>query len=209
MLIKVHSLDNLELGDLELSDELYPSEVRRDIITRVIEWQMAKAMVGSHKTKTRAEVSGTGKKPFAQKGTGRARRGTNRAPQMRGGGVAHGPVIRLHGVKLNKKFRKLGLRHALASKFNSQQMLVVDKLDMSEVSTANLIKRINWIGTRSVLFVDSNIDKNFKMSCANKFSIDALPDVGINVYDIIRHDHLVITQASLKKLEERLLSDAK
>jgi len=103
MLIKVCSLDNLEVDQFELNDELYPVEIRQDIIKRVIEWQMAKSMSGCHRSKTKAEVSGTGKKPFAQKGTGRARQGSTRSPQMRGGGVAHGPVVRSHDIKLPKK----------------------------------------------------------------------------------------------------------
>ena len=207
MLIKLHSLDNAELGHLEINEALFPSEIRADIITRVVEWQMAKAMVGAHKSKTRAEVSGTGKKPFAQKGTGRARRGTNRAPQMRGGGVAHGPVVRSHAINLPKKVRRLGLLHAMATRYVHDKMLVVDKLEMHEISTAALLKKIHWIGNRSVLFIDDNCDSNFKMSCANKFSVDILPDCGINVRDIMRHDHLVITQSSLKNLEQRLLND--
>ena len=205
MLIKVRSLDNQEVDEVEFSDDFCPAEVRQDIIKRVIEWQMAKSMSGCHKSKTRSEVSGTGKKPFAQKGTGRARQGSTRSPQMRGGATVHGPLVRSHEIKLPKKVRKLGLRHALASKYNSQKMIIVSELEAKELSTSVLLKRISWI-EGSILFVDQAFENNFKMSCSNKFSINLLPECGINVYDIIKYDNLVITKASLKKLEERLLA---
>jgi large subunit ribosomal protein L4 len=208
MLIKVRSLDNQEAGEVEFRDDLCPAQIRQDIIKRVVEWQMAKAMSGCHKSKTRSEVSGTGKKPFAQKGTGRARQGSTRSPQMRGGATVHGPLVRSHEIKLPKKIRKLGLRHALASKYNEQKMIVVNELVAKELSTSLLLKKISWI-KGSVLFVDDVFDNNFKMSCSNKFSINLVPECGINVYDIIKHENLVITKASLKKLEQRLLENEK
>ena len=208
MLIKVRSLDNQEVGEVEFRDDFCPAQIRQDIIKRVVEWQMAKAMSGCHKSKTRSEVSGTGKKPFAQKGTGRARQGSTRSPQMRGGATVHGPLVRSHEIKLPKKIRKLGLRHALASKYNEQKMIVVNELIAKELSTSLLLKKISWI-QGSVLFVDDVFDNNFKMSCSNKFSINLVPECGINVYDIIKHENLVITEASLKKLEQRLLENEK
>lgn len=208
MLIKVRSLDNQEVEEVEFKDGLYPIEIRQDIIKRVIEWQMAKAMSGCHKSKTRSEVSGTGKKPFAQKGTGRARQGSTRSPQMRGGATVHGPLVRSHEIKLPKKIRKLGLMHALASKYNTQKMIIVNELVAKELSTSLLLKQISWI-SGSILFVDEMFETNFKLSCSNKFSINLLPECGINVYDIIKHENLVITKASLKKLEERLLNNEK
>jgi large subunit ribosomal protein L4 len=205
MFIKVYSLDNAEVGQVELRDDLYPADIRQDLIKRVVEWQLAKAMSGCHKSKTRSEVSGTGKKPFAQKGTGRARQGSTRAPHMRGGATVHGPVVRDHSIKLPKKVRKLGLRHALALKYNAHKMIVVDEMVMPSVSLSSLVERISWIGDKSLLFVDVAFDRNFKLSCANKFSLDLLPDCGLNVYDIMNHEHIVITKSSLKNLEERLL----
>jgi large subunit ribosomal protein L4 len=210
MLIKVMSLDNVEVDQIEIIDEFYPSEIRQDIIKRVIDWQLVKAMSGCHKSKTRSEVSGTGKKPFAQKGTGRARQGSTRGPHMRGGATVHGPVIRSHEIKLSKKFRKLGLRHALATKYFAQQMTVVNDLTMSEVSTAAFCKKISWLNNgKNILFVDKEFDNNFKMSCANKFTVNILPEIGLNVYDLIKNEYLVITQSSLKRLEERLINNEK
>ena len=207
MFIKVSSLDNLEVGQLELSDDFYPSEIRQDIIKRVIEWQLVKSMSGCHKSKTRSEVSGTGKKPFAQKGTGRARQGSTRGPHMRGGATVHGPVLRSHEIKLSKKFRRLALRHALAVKYFAQQMTVVNDLIVPEISTSAFVKKISWLNSgRNILFVDQDFNKNFKMSCANKFSVNILPECGLNVYDLIKNEHLVITQSSLKRLEERLIN---
>jgi large subunit ribosomal protein L4 len=206
MLIKVYSLDSHEVNQIDLSDDFCPNEVRQDLIKRVIEWQLAKARSGCHKSKTISEVSGTGKKPFAQKGTGRARQGSTRSPQMRGGSVVHGPVVRHHEIKLPKKIRKLGLRHALASKYLSNELIVVNEMSMPEISLPSLIKRISWIESKSILFVDNDFDLNFKMSCANKFSINLLPEKGVNVYDIIKHQHLVMTESSLKILEQRLLA---
>jgi large subunit ribosomal protein L4 len=163
-------------------------------------------MSGCHKSKTISEVSGGGRKPFAQKGTGRARQGSIRSPHMRGGSTVHGPVVRSHSISLPKKVRKLGLRHALASKYLAQKMIVVDQLTMPNISAKDLVKKISWIEGKNILFVDQVFDASFALSCRNNFSVDVIPDCGINVYDIIRHENLVITKASLKILEGRLLA---
>jgi large subunit ribosomal protein L4 len=205
MFIKVYSLDNVELEQIEINDNLFPEVVRQDIIKLVIELRRAKDMSGCHKSKTISEVSGGGRKPFAQKGTGRARQGSTRSPQMRGGSTVHGPVVRSHQIFLPKKVRKLGLRHALASKYQAQKMIVVDQLVMPSVSSKELAKKISWINGKNILFVDQVFDSSFGLSCRNNFALDVIPDCGINVYDIIRHEHLVITKSSLKILEGRLL----
>lgn len=206
MLINVCSLERAESGNIELADDFLPENVRSDIIKMVVDWQLLKRMSGCHKTKTISEVSGTGKKPFAQKGTGRARRGSNRAPQMRGGAVVHGPVVRSHEVSIPKKVKRLALRHALADKYQSSQLFVVDKMDAGNVSTKELLNRISWLKGENTLFVDSYFDKNFYLSCRNLSFADTLLEVGLNVYDILRHKAVVITSASLKELEKRLLA---
>ena len=132
MKVAVVTLENKAAGELELADAVFGLEPRKDILQRVVEWQRAKARAGTHKTKTRAEVSGTGKKPFKQKGSGNARQGTLRGPHQEGGGRAHGPVVRDHGYSLNKKVRSLGLKHALSAKAAEGKLIVVDALALKE-----------------------------------------------------------------------------
>ena len=208
MLLRVCSLDNEEISQINLKDEFCAVEgIRRDIIKRVIDWQLAKARGGSHKIKTRAEVSGSNRKPFAQKGTGRARQGSTRAPHMRGGGVVHGPAIRSHAVSLPKKVRRLGLIHAISSKCLSQKMIVVDSLALNDISVSKLSKKIQAFTSDSVLFIDSLFDKNFYLSCRKLPKCDMLLDVGANVYDIIKHKYLMISKVSAEKLQSRLLNE--
>jgi large subunit ribosomal protein L4 len=206
MFIKVYSLDNTELESMEVNENLFPRIVRQDIIKLLIELRRAKDMSGCHKSKTISEVSGGGRKPFAQKGTGRARQGSTRSPQMRGGATVHGPVVRDHSISLPKKVRKLGLRHALASRYQLERLTVVDQLVMPSASTKEFAKKISWTSGKSVLFVDRSFESSFALSCRNNFLVDIIPDCGINVYDIIKHEHLIITKASLRALEDRLLA---
>ena len=168
-------------------------------------WQLANRRAGTHKTKTIAEVSGTTKKPYKQKGTGRARQGSLRATQFRGGGISFGPVVRSHAQDLPKKIRRLGMRCALSSKAQNGKLVVVDALKLPEVKTKELVSKMEKMGLKSALFVGgAELDTNFKLAARNIVGIDVLPQQGANVYDILRRDTLVLTKEAAENLEARL-----
>jgi large subunit ribosomal protein L4 len=206
MKAKVITLDNKKASEIELNKDIFGVEFRKDILHRVINWQLAKRRSGNHKTKGLSEVSGTTKKPFRQKGTGNARQGTLRAPHMRGGGIVFGPVVRDHGFSLNKKVRKLGLKMALSTKQAEGKLFILEGTEGTKVKTKDLSKQLKALGFENVLVIDSNEqDQNFATAARNIKYVDVLPAKGANVYDIIRHDTLVITKAAIKQIEERLV----
>ncbi len=199
------SLDNKKVGDIDLDEAVFGIEVRRDILARVVNWQLAKRRAGTHKVKTRAEVRGTTAKPHAQKGTGRARQGTAKAPILRGGGVAFGPHVRDHAHGLQKKVRLLALKTALSAKQAEGKLVVLDKASLKKAKTAELAKRLDKLGWGSALVIDgAETDDNFRRAAANIIGIDVLPSQGANVYDILRRDTLVLTRDGVAKLTERL-----
>jgi large subunit ribosomal protein L4 len=206
MKLKVTSLENKESGDIDLADEVFGLPVvRRDILARVINWQLAKRRAGTHKTKQVGEISGTTKKPWAQKGTGRARQGSLRSPQFRGGAVIFGPVVRDHGFGLQKKVRQLGLKTALTAKQKEGKLVVLDKASVQEAKTGALAKQFAALGWTSVLIIDGpDLDQNFARAARNLPGIDVLPQQGANVYDIMRRDTLVVTRDAVQHLEARL-----
>ena len=199
------NLDNQNVGSIELSDSVFGVDVRSDILSRVVNWQLANRRAGTHKTKTIAEVSGTTKKPYKQKRTGRARQGSLRATQFRGGGISFGPVVRSHAQDLPKKIRRLGMRCALSSKAQNGKLVVVDALKLPEVKTKELVSKMEKMGLKSALFVGgAELDTNFKLAARNIVGIDVLPQQGANVYDILRRDTLVLTKEAAENLEARL-----
>ncbi len=201
----VISLDNKKVGDIELDNDIFGVEVRTDILARMVNWQLAKRGSGTHKTKTRSEVWGTTRKPFNQKGSGRARQGSVRAPQLRGGGTVFGPVVRDHSHKLQKKVRKLALKSALSVKQAEGKLVILDTAKLKNPKTGDLKKNINKLGWSSVLVIDgTEVDQNFMLAAANLSSVDLLPSQGANVYDILRRDTLVLTRDAVEKLAERL-----
>jgi len=205
MKIAVKTLDNGEAGELELDEAVFGLEPRRDILHRMVTWQRAKRRAGTHKVKSISEVAGTGKKPYRQKGTGRARFGSMRAPHHRGGSVAHGPVVRDHAIDLPKKVRKLALRHALSAKAGAGQLVVLDNANAGSHRTKELALRLKALGIGSALFVDgATVDEKFALASRNIPGIDVLPQQGANVYDILRRDTLVLTRDAVEKLQERL-----
>jgi large subunit ribosomal protein L4 len=206
MKLKVTSLENKETADIDLADEVFGLPVvRRDILARVIHWQLMKRRAGTHKTKQVGEISGTTKKPWAQKGTGRARQGSLRSPQFRGGAVIFGPVVRDHGFALQKKVRQLGLKTALTAKQKEGKLIVLDKASMTEPKTGALAKQFAALGWTSVLIIDGpELDQNFARAARNLPGIDVLPQQGANVYDIMRRDTLVVTRDAVQHLEARL-----
>jgi large subunit ribosomal protein L4 len=203
MQVEITTLDKASAGNAELPDELFGAKPRPDIMARVVHWQLAKRRAGTHSTKGLSAVSGTTKKPYRQKGTGNARQGSLRAPQFRGGGVVHGPVPHSHAYSLNKKVRRLGLISALSQKQADGKLVVLDSA-AGIAKTAELVKKFRALGWRSALIVDGVVDDHFLLASRNIPGIDVLPTVGANVYDIVRHDLLVVTTAGLKGLEERL-----
>ena len=204
----VTKLDGQSVGTIELADSVFGVQVREDILARVIQWQLDKRRAGTHKTKTVGEVSGSGVKPFRQKGTGRARQGLDRAPQMRHGGVVFGPVVRSHAYGLTKKVRALGMRVALSMKAKSGKLVIVDELTSEKPNTKALQATFNKNGWKSALFVGGEtVDNNFALSARNIINVDVLPVQGANVYDIVRRDMLVLSKDAVAQLEGRLKND--
>ena len=198
-------LDGKKAGSVDLGDEIFGLEPRADILHRVVRWQRNKAQAGTHKVKTRSEVKYSTKKIYRQKGTGGARHGARSAPIFRGGGIYKGPVPRSHGHDLTKKFRKLGLRHALSSKAATGNLVIIEDIAAKDAKTSALAKQVADLGWKRALIIDgSDVDANFAAAAANLGDIDVLPSMGANVYDILRSDTLVITKAGVEALEARL-----
>ncbi|MGA1801531.1 50S ribosomal protein L4 [Rhizobium sp. HT1-10] len=204
MEFNVKTLEGKDAGKVSLSDAIFGLEPREDILARVIRWQLAKKRAGTHKAKGRAEIWRTGAKMYKQKGTGRARHHSARAPQFRGGGKAHGPVVRSHEHDLPKKVRALGLRHALSTKFKAEDVIIIDDFIATEAKTKVLAGTFDAMGlTNALLIGGAELDANFKLAAANIPNIDVLPIQGINVYDILRRGKLVLSKAAVEALEER------
>jgi len=202
--LTVTTLEGKDAGKISLSDAIFGLDPRKDLIQRVVRWQLAKKQQGGHKTLSRSEIARTGAKMFKQKGTGRARHHAASAPQFRGGGRAHGPVLRSHEHDLNKKLRVLGLRHALSAKAQTSDIIVIDSLSSSEAKTKALSGTLSKLGLTNVLFIGgAELDQNFRLAAKNIPNVDVLPVQGINVYDILRRGKLVLSKDAVAALEER------
>lgn len=207
MKIAVKNLKNKEVGSMDLNDAVFAIEVREDVIHQMVKYQLNKRRAGTHKTKVLSEVSGTGKKPFAQKHTGRARFGTLRAPQMRGGYTVFGPVPRSHATELPKKVRELAMKSALSSKVAAGKLVILDTDAVDTHKTKSMIEALNAMNIKSALFVcGDTVNENFDKGLRNIPMIDVLPLAGANVYDILRRDTLVLTKEAAEKLTERLVA---
>ncbi len=205
MKANVISFGSKKPADIELNDAVFGAPVRLDVLQRVVEWQRAKKQAGTHKTKERGEVNGTTAKPFKQKGTGRARQGSRYGPHQRGGSTCFGPTVRSHATALTKKFRKLGLKTALSSKAKDGKLLVLDEAKIGQAKTKELSAQLKKHNLTNVLFIDGDaIDGNFVKAAQNIAHVDVLPQGGANVYDILRHEQVVLTQEAVKQLEARL-----
>jgi len=204
MKIDVIKLDGEAAGSLDLSDDLFGLEPRADILHRVVRWQRNKAQAGTHKVKTRSEVNYSTKKIYRQKGTGGARHGARSAPIFRGGGIYKGPTPRSHAHELTKKFRKLGLRHALSAKAKAGELVVIEAAE-TEAKTSALAKQVKNLGWKRALVIDgAEVNDGFAKAAANITGLDILPSMGANVYDILKRDTLVLTRAGVEALEARL-----
>jgi large subunit ribosomal protein L4 len=201
----VISLENKKVEDITLNDDVFGVDVRSDILHRVVRWQLAKRRAGTHKAKGISDVSGSTRKPFRQKGTGRARQGSIRAPQMRGGGIVFGPQVRDHSHALPKRVRRLGLKCALASKIADKTLFVVDSFKLESLKTkmfADLLKKNGW---ESVLFIDgTDVNENLIRATQNIIGIDVLPQQGANVHSILKKKILILSKDAVFHLEARL-----
>jgi len=200
----IKTLDNANAGSLELSDAIFGLKPRPDLLHRMVRYQLAKRQAGTHKTKGRSEIKGTTKKFVRQKGSGGARHGNRKAPLFRGGGKAFGPVPRSHASKLPKKVRALALRHALSAKVMANELIVLDQASASEPKAKALRKQFDDLGLTSALIIGgSELDGNFELAARNIPLIDVLPIEGLNVYDILRREKLVLTKEAVELLEKR------
>ena len=205
MKAEVKTLGAGSAGQLELKDEIFGLEPRADILHRMVNWQLAKRQAGTHRTKTRSEIDYTKTKIWRQKGTGKARHGARSAPQFRGGGKAHGPKPHSHAIDLPKKVRALALKLALSSKAKADRLIILDEAKLTDAKTKAAAIAFGKLGISSALIVDgAAVDEGFARAARNVPRIDVLPVQGINVYDILRRDTLVLTRAAVTALEERL-----
>ena len=195
MKIEVNSLDNKKIKDIDLDKHIFGLELKEEIIYRMVRYQLAKRRSGNHKTKGISEISGTTKKPFKQKGTGNARQGSKRSPQMRGGAVIFGPQVRSHAHKLPKKIKQLALKMAISKKIKDGKLKIINELKMSKPKTNMFRSKLAGLKLDSALFIDGKeIDNNFLLASKNVPKIDILPVAGINVYDILKRDYLVLSE---------------
>lgn len=201
----VLTLDNKKAGSIDLADGVFGSEVRKDIISRMVNWQLARRRSGNHKTKNVSEIQGTTAKPWNQKGTGRARAGTVRATQFRGGSTVFGPIVRDHSHKLPRKVRQMAMRSALSSKQADGKLIILEEATLDAPKTKDLAAKLSALGWSNVLIVTgAEVDGNLARAAANIANVDVLPQQGANVYDIIRRDTLVLTKGAAEHLQERL-----
>ena len=206
MKIDVITLAGVKAGSIELNDAIFGlDEIRGDILARCVNWQLAKRRGGNHKVQTRNENSRTGKKMYKQKGTGGARHGSRRAPQFVGGSRAFGPIVRDHGFDLPKKVRALALRHALSSKVKAGTLMILDSAEIAEPKTAALRAQFAKLGLKNALIIAGpEVNKGFGLAARNIPMVDVLPNAGLNVYDVLRRDTLVLTRSAIEAIEARL-----
>jgi len=205
MKLDVIKLDGGKAGSVDLDDAIFGiADIRGDILQRVVTWQLAKRRSGNHKIQVRNEVSRTGKKMYKQKGTGSARHGSRRAAQFVGGAKAHGPVVRSHAFDLPKKIRAMALRHALSSKAKAGALVVLDSAVLADPKTAALRANFDKIGLKNALVIAGpEVDANFKLAARNIPNVDVLPNAGLNVYDVLRRQTLVLTKDAIEAISAR------
>ena len=201
--VDVLGWDKKKVGSAELSSGVFEIPVKEEILQSIVRWQLANRRQGTHKAKTRAEVSGGGKKPFKQKGTGNARQGSNRSPLMPGGGITFGPVPRDYSYTLNKKFKRLGLRTALSHLVKEGKLFVVDQMTSQDGKTKELAQRLEGFGLSKALLIDAESNQNFSRASRNLPKFQYRSVEGLNVYDLLKYENAVITKDSIDKIVER------
>lgn len=205
MKLNVLDWNNKETGQIELSNEIFGREIRLDILHRVMNWQLAKRRAGTHAVKGKDAVQASTRKIYSQKGSGRARHGSVKAVQFRGGGIVFGPQVRSHAFSLNKKVRKLGLKVALSLKMQKNDIIIVDDVALDNVKTSLLRQKLNSLGVQKVLILGSEMNSNVIKASANLKGVDFLPVAGLNVVDLLKDRTIIIALDGIKKLEERLV----
>jgi len=201
---EVITLDAAKAGEVDLDESIFGLEPRKDILHRVVRWQLARRQAGTHKVKGRSETSYSRKKIVRQKGSGGARHGDRNAPIFRGGGTYKGPTPRSHAHDLPKKVRKLGLKLALSAKAKAGEIVVIEDARLDEAKTRRLSEKVTRLGWARALVIDGEVDENFRLAARNLEGLDVLPSQGANVYDILKRDTLVLTRAGIEALEARL-----
>ena len=204
MELQVIKLDGTESGNIVLNDSVFGIEPKTESLADVVRWQLARRQAGTHAVKGRSDVSRTSKKLYRQKGTGRARHGARTANIFVGGGVVFGPTPRSHDFKINKKVRELALRSMLSLKAKENNLIICEDLNLATNKTKDLSSMLNKLDLKSALFVDFGDFNNFKQACSNLYRIDVLPTIGLNVYDGLRHEKIVLTRSAVEKIQERL-----
>ncbi|NOR62092.1 MAG: 50S ribosomal protein L4 [Rhodobacteraceae bacterium] len=201
----VIKLDAGKAGSIDLNDAIFGLEPRADILHRVVRYQLAKRQQGTHSVKTRSDSTYSTKKIYRQKGTGGARHGARSAPIFRGGGVYKGPTTRSHAHDLTKKFRALGMKHALSSKLGAGELVIVENAEVENGKTSALANTIKALGWTKVLLIDgAEVNANFALAARNIDGVNVLPSMGANVYDILKSGTLVLTKSAVEALEARL-----
>lgn len=202
----LYNIKKEKLGELNLNDDVFGVSVNTHLLHSVVRMQLAGRRAGTACTKTRVEVKGSSAKPFKQKGTGRARSGSKRSPLWRGGGVSHGPKPRDYSLKLSKKSRRLGLKMALSARVAENNCTVLDDFQLDEIKTKNFVSVMNGFDITNALIVVPEEIVSLVKSSRNVHGFQVVPTVGLNVYDVLRHKHLILLQNSIELLEKRLLS---
>jgi large subunit ribosomal protein L4 len=203
--LDVYNVNREKISQVEVDDAVFAAEVKEHLFYDVIRMQLNRRRAGTHSTKTRAEVSGGGKKPWKQKGTGRARSGTSRSPVWRGGGIAFGPKPRSYDIKVPKKVRRAAMCSALTLKVQQEKLLVLDSIGMTEIKTATFVAMLEKLQAGNVLII-ADADQNLQLSSRNVQQVKVLPPEGLNLYDVLQYDELYITQTSLKAIERSLVA---
>lgn len=202
--VDVFNVQHDKVGEVELPDSVFGVEVREHLLYAAVRYQRAKARAGTHKVKSRSEVRGGGKKPWRQKGTGRARQGTTRAPQWRGGGVVFGPTVRSHAFKLNKKVRRAALKSALSRRVAEGSAFVLDELQVESGKTRDFVAVMSRFSGNNALVVVSDKAEGLDRASRNVAESKVLPVEGVNVYDVLRHPSLILTRSAVDALVARL-----
>lgn len=202
--VNVFNASNNKVGEVSLDDAVFGAEVKEHLLHSVVRYQMAKRRQGTHRVKGRSEISGGGRKPFRQKGTGRARQGTTRAAQMRGGGIVFGPKPRSHAFKLNKKVRRAALCSALSKRVAEGKLTVIDDLALPEAKTKQVVDMMRAFDFTDMLVVCASDSENTFLSARNIASVTVVPPEGVNVYDVLRRGNLVISKDALEAVTSRL-----
>ena len=200
--VSVYNMEGKEVGTIELNDAVFGVEINEHLVHMAVVQQLANKRQGTQKAKTRSEVSGGGRKPWRQKGTGHARQGSTRAPQWTGGGVVFAPVPRDYSFKLNKKEKRAALKSALTSKVQDQKLIVVDELKFDEIKTKNFAAVMNNLNAKKALVVLADNDEKVMASARNIADVQTALTNTINVYDIMKANNVVLTKDAVAKIEE-------